>query len=82
LLLLPDLLPELLTPLPERCPVLLETDWPEDDELLSLLTEVLLSELLAADSLGAPVDRDVEVVDLLELFVLVDCLVVPEGAVV
>jgi len=51
-LLLPDLLPELLTELPERCEELFETDPLEEEPLLLLpLTEVLLSELLADDSL-------------------------------
>lgn len=51
LLLSDDLFLPVVAELPERCEVPLETDWPEDELLLAPgLTDVLLSELLAEDS--------------------------------
>ena len=59
LLLLPDLLPEELTLLPDRWPLLFETDCPEDELRELVPTEVLLSELLDAGSLYEPLCLDV-----------------------
>lgn len=73
-----DLLPDLTSELPDRCPVLFETDWPED-ELLPVLSEDLLSWLLVADSRGALLSDGAVVVERLVVVVVELCRVVPDG---